>query len=767
MEPESGVRSSTPILRLQPFVLDTVKRVLLRDGSIVPLTSRALDTLLALIRHRDQVLEKDDLLKEVWRGTIVEENNLARNISTLRKALDETPDAHRYIVTVPGRGYRFVAEVEERQQDERPVPDAGGPSAVRRTGRRAECRRGRAARRPELYRTWRLPPALAVLAALAYIGVMFWTAVPPVAASTAAPRTMWQLTFDSGVQAEPTWSPDGRMIAYSSDRSGNVDLWVQPVDGGNPVQVTTGSAFDVQPDWSPDGRHLAFRTGSEGGGIVVVPALGGNEQRVSDFGEFPQWSPDSRQILFWRSTINKPELYTVGLDGEAPRRVLQDFADQFTSLKVAWHPDGRRVSIWGLHRRAGISLWTVGVDGGMPVQSVMDAAVRARFDEGAVSFVNADGFPTMFRWAPRGDALYFEGASHGVNNLWKVQVDAATLRWTSGPDRLTTAPNLNADLALRTDGKRLAFAARTERIRLWSFPFDPAAGRLTGPGQPITSGAIDALSPDISPDGRRVVYKKERSGTQELWEQSLETGIETQIVKGDRLSRRIPRWDRDSRRLFYARAEGRAIDNQIVSLEVPGGEEQVVPHLSEALDLVFDQTRDGRWVLGGTRGAEGWYSLVFAFSAPDARGGAQSRTLVSMPGRHAWQARMSTDQRWVAFSAAQAGHSSVYVVASDGGEWTAITDGHGFDDRPQWSPDGRMLYFLSTRTGSFNLWGRRFDPDRGMPVGDAFQVTTFHGPARAIPNRMVQLGVALGADRLILPISDVSSNIWVLEGVDR
>ena len=132
-----------------------------------------------------------------------------------------------------------------------------------------------------------------------------------------------------------------------------------------------------------------------------------------------------------------------------------------------------------------------------------------------------------------------------------------------------------------------------------------------------------------------------------------------------------------------------------------------------------------------------------------------------------WQARLSLDQRWVAFSAAQAGHSTVYVIPSRGGESTPVTDEQAFNDRPQWSPDGRMLYFLSNRTGSFNLWGRRFDPDHGVAVGDPFQVTTFHGPARAIPNRMIQLGVALGADRLILPISDVSSNIWVLEGVDR
>src|SRR5215470_4788294 len=66
-------------------------------------------------------------------------------------------------------------------------------------------------------------------------------------------RKLYQLTFDSGLESEPSWSPDGRFISYSSDRSGNFDIWVQPVSGGDAVQVTRSAANDWQPDWSPDG----------------------------------------------------------------------------------------------------------------------------------------------------------------------------------------------------------------------------------------------------------------------------------------------------------------------------------------------------------------------------------------------------------------------------------------------------------------------------------------------------------------------------------
>jgi DNA-binding winged helix-turn-helix (wHTH) protein/TolB-like protein/Tfp pilus assembly protein PilF len=96
-----------------PFRVDTLKRLLLRDGRIVPLTAKAFDTLLTLVSHSGQDLDKDALMRHVWPDTIVEENNLTQNVSMLRKALGESKSEHRYIVTIPGRGYRFVAAVQE------------------------------------------------------------------------------------------------------------------------------------------------------------------------------------------------------------------------------------------------------------------------------------------------------------------------------------------------------------------------------------------------------------------------------------------------------------------------------------------------------------------------------------------------------------------------------------------------------------------------------------------------------------------------------
>jgi len=96
-----------------PFRVDVGRQLLLRDGQPVPLTSKAFETLLVLVQHSEQLVSKDELMKLLWPDTFVEESNLTQHISMLRKALGESPQDHRYLVTMPGRGYRFAQKVRE------------------------------------------------------------------------------------------------------------------------------------------------------------------------------------------------------------------------------------------------------------------------------------------------------------------------------------------------------------------------------------------------------------------------------------------------------------------------------------------------------------------------------------------------------------------------------------------------------------------------------------------------------------------------------
>ena len=126
---------TSPLYEFGPFRLDVAKRLLLREGQPVALTQRLFETLLALVENSGRVIAKDELMSRLWPDTAVEEANLTVNISALRKILGETAGEHRYIATIPGRGYQFVAHVGGQMKKNR--PDIGETNQRRNHYRRA------------------------------------------------------------------------------------------------------------------------------------------------------------------------------------------------------------------------------------------------------------------------------------------------------------------------------------------------------------------------------------------------------------------------------------------------------------------------------------------------------------------------------------------------------------------------------------------------------------------------------------------------------
>ena len=782
-------QEETRFYEFGPFVLDATKFVLMRDGDVVPLNLKAFEILLVLIRHRGKGLEKDELIKQVWPDTIVEENNLARNISALRKALDEHPNQHQYILTIPGKGYRFIADVKESGLVSLELAKSAAKNTNGHTNDVQEPSSGELILPPDpgpqpTTITSKSSKALhstagiiaMVITAIFLSGLIVYFFSRPSHTDADAPHThqnLWQLTFDSGLESEPSWSPDGRLIAYSSNRGGNFDIWVQPVGEGNPVRVTKSPAHDWQPDWAPDGNRLVFRSERDGGGLYVVPVLGGNEHKISSFGYRPRWSPDGTQVLFYSSmlrtnTIEIPRIYVVGLDGKPPVDVLTGFLSEFEFLRVAWHPDGKRISVWGNHRQHGWSLWTIPISGAGPIRSELPARTKEQFKGADVSFSD-------FVWSSSGKEIYFEGESKGVRNLWKVGVDPSSLKWTSGPERITTGTGLETDLAISPDGKKLAFTERTEHTRLWSLPFDSGSGRTKGNGEPVTAAGIDARCPDLSFDGQKLAFIAQRAGKWDIWEKSLRDGKETMLASDDLLRTRV-RWSRDGLRLAYSRArfldaEHSKPERETVLLSVNNHEEQLLSTPSSEGETIWDWSSDGKWLLGGSKRQTPGDRAVCLFpvaSAPHAE--KDMRVVTTRPGQNLYQARFSPDDRWISFCAAghnEAGISTIYVVPSSGGEWINITEGKFFDDKPRWSPDGRTIYFISNRTGFFNVWGIKFDPASGRAVGESFRVTSLESPGQMILSDMRMMDMALAADRLVLPIMEVSGAIWILENVEH
>jgi Tol biopolymer transport system component len=464
----------------------------------------------------------------------------------VRKALHERDGDHEYIVTISGRGYRFVARVSRftRAQfaERRSAPAGGQTVSQAATEPPSEHREEsgslghtRLPGRNGWQTTW--PPAgttLLLTALLASAGVLLlasWTGLE----DQGAQRRLWQLTSTGRLDGEPTWSPDGQYIAYSSDRDGNFRIWTQRVSGGTPVRITSGPGRDWQPSWSADGRHIAFRSERDGGGLFVVPLAGGGARRLTSFGHQPQWSPDGSQILFCEGR----DLYVVSAEGGGPPAAVPGaiLSSRSDRCRVAWHPDGRRVSGYAFEQGRGWVFWTMPATGGPRVVSKVSPPVEQRLREADVRLGG-------FAWAPGGDALYFEGRSERTQNLWRVRINPRTQEWISGPDRLTTSAGLESGLTLSPDGKRLAFGSRFERTSVWSFPFNAIAGEITGEGHAITPDGANAKILDISPDGTQLVYRINSRDTDELWIRSLDE--QSDRLRKVEINAEIvhPRWSR-------------------------------------------------------------------------------------------------------------------------------------------------------------------------------------------------------------------------------
>ncbi|MEO8483518.1 MAG: winged helix-turn-helix domain-containing protein [Acidobacteriota bacterium] len=742
------------------YVIDGLRGVLWEGATAVPLTPRVFDLLVALVEQHGEVLEKDEIIRKVWGDAIVEENNLARHISTLRKALHERPGQRDFIATIPGVGYRFVAEVLELEKlppdlTHAPLKKAvESPASVAATVVPAPVSSPR--RSP-----WAAAAVVVMLAAAGMTASRWWSSP-----ERPAQRALTELTYGPGLQREPAWSPDGRFLAFASDRNGNSDIWVQNVEDGSANAVTTSPDQESQPDWSPDGQWLVFRSEREGGGLYVIPALGGEPRRVAAFGSRPRWSPKGDQILFSYAsptTGGGLKMFVVDRAGSNPHVIGSEALGDFNTLSAAWHPDGR-VSFWGQRERnGGWEFATVSLTTGRADQSAIGDDTRAMFSRDRLEL-------SAFTWAQSARFLYFEGQSKAVRSLWRVAVDPATLAWQGEPERLTTGPGTDGGAAVSRDGNRLAFGVASGRSVVWSFPFDPVAARVTGSGIALTSGDPQERGVDVWMDGQRLVYLASRNDRQEMWERSNDAQPQLLLATTDS-TRSPPRWSPDGTRIAYHRRPkppGSLSDGTVAVFTLGDKHEEllVTPRTGEVVPS--DWSSDGRRLL--TRCRLRAQDRSGTCIMPVSGSPAEIRLLSSSERLDMMQQRFSPNQRWISFIAVAPGDHSVatiYVMPATGGEWTPITDGASYDDKPRWSPDGRTLYFISNREGRSNVWAQRFDAGVGRPIDPPFRVTSFDQGRQTITPYIEQLTMSVTKSRLVLPMYEATGQIWILDRVDR
>jgi Tol biopolymer transport system component len=349
------------------------------------------------------------------------------------------------------------------------------------------------------------------------------------------------------------------------------------------------------------------------------------------------------------------------------------------------------------------------------------------------------------------------------------------MRWIAGPERLTTGPGIDSDVALSPDAKKLAFTTRREETRIWVLPFDAAAGQVKGAGQPETPAGIEAWAFDLSRDGKKLAYFALRPGKQELWERILDGGADKLLLASDSYTRTYPIWSPDGTRLAYRRRPPAKPGDprsrgSIVVLPDGGGDEQVIT--SEGFgDGPKDWFADGQRLLALTNRPDGdRYKIWIVPLAAAPNGDARAQAIAQDPDYNFYQPHLSPDGRWICFlkvRVSEPGVHYLYVMPASGGEQTQITTGRFLDDKPRWSPDGKTIFFLSQRGGFFNVWGIHFAPASGKPVGEPFRVTAFESSARMATPANQASEMSVTANRLALPLTELSGSVWILENVDR
>jgi Tol biopolymer transport system component len=572
-------------------------------------------------------------------------------------------------------------------------------------------------------------------------------------ASTGEPspprRVMTRATADAGVTAEPALSDDGTLLAYASDRAGtdNLDIWVQQTAGSTPLQLTHDPVDEHEPAFSPDGSRLAYRSERDGGGIYIVPALGGQEPRlIVSGGRRPRFSPDGRLLAYWTGSnvgfadnAGSYRTFVIPADGGTAREI-----EGFSGARYpVWAPDGRSLLLLASrdpHPLAGTYDWfRVPIDGAAPISLRVGALVQGAgigFDSGAV-------FPDDWR----GDQVLFSDGSY----LWSMQLNPeATV--ASNVERLTFGTNREIQGASAASGT-IAFASTSVVSSVWALPIDTVRGTATGVPSRVTPGAGLDGRPSASRDGQLVAYRS-TSPRPSIFVKNRTT--QSIIDVGAAGSGFGPAISPDG--AYVAYEDGGGV--RVVSTR--GGTPRTLcqPCLigdwwadNRGIIVVKDENNAGR--LTGIRLSDG-----------------QQQDLIVSSNQTVNRPFPSPDGRLLAFRRMNVEGGAIMLAPLTreqpvpSGAWIELVAPET-DARPAgWSPDGALLFFVSGRDGVRCLYAQRVDRTSGARMGEPFVVRHFHGPRNVYRVGLNVLSTgpanAIAGGFFFYDISDLSANIWTM-----
>ena len=488
--------------------------------------------------------------------------------------------------------------------------------------------------------------ALVTFAALT-AGAMLWRARP--SSPPFGPEQVLALTTYPGMEAQPTFSPDGKLVAFSWDgeRHDNEDIYVTIVGADPPHRLTENPARDVSPAWKPDASQIAFaRLDESGTSIYVAAALGGAEQRLAEFpppgtstaprgtaDPFLSWSPDGRWLAVSRLSIDKPSpVELVAHDGSQRRTLLAATPGQDYTA-AAFSPRGDVLA----YAESGF-LGIVEVDPANP--SVVRRPPRRVSD-----FL---GYVAGLTWSADGKEIVYGRAAYASPTapfLWRVAANGAS------PPRRIELAGVASFPAVSTSG-RLAFSRRDLNVDMFV---------LTGSSQPrrLAASTYNEFDAAFSADGSKVAFATDRTGDgNEIWVVNSDGSGRRPLTRGTRKPEGSPRWSPDGTRLAF---DGVGDDGQrhVFVIDQAGGAVRAIPGRPGHFDQVPSWSRDGKWLyFGSNRSGE---SEIWRVAAD----GSGARQMTSKGGGVPFE---SPDGRTLYYSKPVPGGRRVFARPVEGGE---------------------------------------------------------------------------------------------------
>ncbi|HTT04539.1 MAG TPA: winged helix-turn-helix domain-containing protein [Steroidobacteraceae bacterium] len=651
--------SSTPDYEFGGFRLDTAAQTLISpQGEPIPLPSRAYQTLIFLVERAGELVEKSSLMASVWPHSVVEENNLSQCIFTLRKALGESAGERRFILTVPGRGFRFVAPVRVLPREQRLL----GPAIAAETlGLKPDVAVGET-------KTAGAPRPIVLAAAMllvALIGAAWYFGARQQTVTSTADYVPLTDVDDSATA--PALSPDGHLLTFIRGGSAFLSsgqIWLKALPDGEPIQLTHTNDTIFAPTFTPDGTHVAY-TGIENQGrswdTWVVPITGGAPVRLL---------PNASGLSFIGSDQVMYSEFQTGIhlgivtsrdDRSGHRQIYLPEHERGMAHYSYLSPDRRTVLVVEMARTANFGRCRL-----VP----FDGSSRGKP-------VGPDGACLSAAWSPDGKWMYFAAVVAGHSHLWRQ-------RYAEGePEQITFGPTEEDTVAVAEDGRSLisSVVLGHEQSQIWLH--DQSGERaLTSEGY--------AFEPWLSPDAHRLYFLEARDSinASQLWRLDVGSGRREALLSGSDVTDYDVSFD-EQQVVFTTQGTGQS------SLWVAPLDRRAPPRLlvRGADEAHFD--RAGHIYFRSIGEHANYLSRI------DADGGGNVR-LLSFPIDELMG--VAPDGRWIGIAISEDTlRPQVYLVPAGGGAPRLFA--HGWWP-VHWSHDGRFLYVEAGKSDQSPVEGR-------------------------------------------------------------